>query len=137
MHTFAQRDTLASKSLFHSPGAARPVSVRRALGSMMAASALGGLLAVGGMSTALAEATALSGQSIALSCAVCHGEQGRGNGAVPPLTGRSADDLYATLMTCKSGKKPGTVMGRHAKAYSDAELRAVSEYFASVPPVAK
>jgi|GEM_PF-334618 len=137
MHTIAQPDTLASKSLYHPPSAARSVSARRVLRSMMATSALGGVLLIGGMSAAMAEEPALSGQSIALSCTVCHGEQGRGNGAVPPLTGRSADDLYATLMTCKSGKKPGTVMGRHAKAYSDAELRAVSEYFASVPPAAK
>ena len=135
MHTITQRGTLGSESFFHPVSAPRSTSSGRALRSVVAATALGGLLVMGSMTPVLAEA--LSGQSIGLTCAVCHGEQGRGNGAVPPLTGRSADDLYATLMTCKSGAKPGTVMGRHAKAYSDAELRAVAEYFASIPPAAK
>ena len=81
---------------------------------------------------ALAHA-APSGQTIGFTCLTCHGDKGQGASGIPPLAGRSADALYGMLSEFKSGKRPGTVMNRHATGYSDEELRAVAEYFASQP----
>ncbi len=92
--------------------------------------ALLGLLLV---ATPNAHAAGASGQTIGLTCVVCHGPGGKGAGAIPPLAGRSADQLYAAMKAFKDGSRPATVMDRHAKGYSDEELRAVSEYFASLP----
>lgn len=99
--------------------------------ALVAAIAFGCFASLGGVSSALAEGA--SGQTIGLTCVVCHGAQGKGTKTIPPLAGRSADQIFEALMAYKNGSRPSTVMDRHAKGYSDAELRAVSEYFASLP----
>ncbi|MEW6766173.1 MAG: c-type cytochrome [Pseudomonadota bacterium] len=90
-----------------------------------------GTLLVLGM-TAPAQA-APTGQTIGLTCLACHGDAGQGSGAIPPLVGRTADQLYRALLDFKTGQRPATVMDRHAKGYSDEELKAVADYFASLP----
>ncbi|MEW6445059.1 MAG: c-type cytochrome [Pseudomonadota bacterium] len=92
---------------------------------------LGALIALG-LSTA-ARAEGASGQTIGLTCMVCHGDQGLGTKTIPALAGRNADQVYEALIAFKTGKRPATVMDRHAKGYSDEELRAVADYFASLP----
>jgi len=79
-----------------------------------------------------AHAAPPSGQTIGLTCLACHGDAGQGAGAIPPLAGRPADTLYQALIDFKAGKRPATVMDRHAKGYSDEELRAVAEYFSTL-----
>lgn len=79
-----------------------------------------------------AHAATPSGQTIGLTCLACHGDAGQGSGAIPPLAGRSADTLYQALIDFKTGKRPATVMDRHAKGYSDEELRAVADYFSAL-----
>ncbi|MEW5838842.1 MAG: c-type cytochrome [Pseudomonadota bacterium] len=95
------------------------------------------LLALGGFCLVLSPTPAMaegaSGQTIGLTCVVCHGPQGQGTKTIPPLAGRNADQTYAALLAYKNGSRPSTVMDRHAKGYSDAELRAVAEYFANLP----
>ncbi|MFZ5465966.1 MAG: c-type cytochrome [Pseudomonadota bacterium] len=83
-------------------------------------------------SAAGAHAATPSGQTIGLTCLACHGDAGQGSGAIPPLAGRSADTLYQALIDFKTGKRPATVMDRHAKGYSDEELRAVADYFSAL-----
>ncbi len=79
-----------------------------------------------------AHAATPSGQTLALTCLTCHGDAGQGSGAIPPLAGRPADTLYQALIEFKAGTRPATVMDRHAKGYSDEELRAVADYFAQL-----
>ena len=79
------------------------------------------------------QAAGASGQTIGLTCVVCHGPGGQGTKTIPPLAGRNADQTYAALLAYKSGSRPSTVMDRHAKGYSDEELRAVADYFAALP----
>ena len=131
MHRFLHRTERLPNSQPGLLGTLRSTSAHHALRTLAATTVLGGLLATAGISPALAEGA--SGQTIGLTCVVCHGQQGRGSKGIPPLAGRSADQTYATLLAYKNGSRPSTVMDRHAKGYSDEELRAVSEYFAGLP----
>ncbi|OYY74166.1 MAG: hypothetical protein B7Y40_06285 [Gammaproteobacteria bacterium 28-57-27] len=131
MHRFAHRTELLPSPLSSPLSAPRSTFTPHTLRMLVAATALSGLAASVGMSPAFAEGA--SGQTIGLTCVVCHGAQGRGTKGIPALAGRSADQTYAALLAYKNGSRPATVMDRHAKGYSDEELRAVAEYFASLP----
>ncbi|MSO89536.1 MAG: cytochrome C [Rhodospirillaceae bacterium] len=67
---------------------------------------------------------------LALSCAGCHGPEGRSPGSIPPLWGRTAANVLESLAGFKSGQRASTVMGRIAKGYTDTELEAVARYWA-------
>ena len=43
----------------------------------------------------------------------------------------SADVIVKTMNDFKSGARPSTVMGRHAKGYTDAEIAAIASYISS------
>ena len=82
-------------------------------------------------------ATALAGSPsrgavLSASCAGCHGTDGRSPGSIPPIYGRSADFIRASMDDFRSGNRPSTVMGRHAKGYTDEEISLIAEYFASL-----
>ncbi len=70
------------------------------------------------------------GGMLSASCAGCHGTDGKSPGAIPAIHGKSADDIRTALMEFRSGERSSTVMGRHAKAYSDEEIRLIAEYLA-------
>lgn len=67
---------------------------------------------------------------MASNCFTCHGPNGRSSGTIPSLVNLSADDIAARLKNFKNGTTPSTVMGRHAKAYSDAEIDAMAAVIA-------
>ncbi len=70
---------------------------------------------------------------IAMSCAACHGTDGRKATAIPALAGKPFPVLHALLTAFKNDQMPdATVMPRLAKGYTDEELRAVAEYFAAL-----
>ncbi|MFM8467227.1 MAG: c-type cytochrome [Oxalobacteraceae bacterium] len=101
------------------------------LGSAMLA------LALSTASTALAiDQQTLYTQSLAATCANCHGTQGKGvpEGSVPKLAGLTADYLEAQMKAFKSGERQATIMHQLAKGYSDEQLRALAAYFASQKP---
>jgi sulfide dehydrogenase cytochrome subunit len=77
-------------------------------------------------------AIAAEGSILALSCAACHGPDGKSPGAIPAITGKTAAFLETTLADFKSGKRPGTVMNRLAKGYTDDEIKALAAYFAQM-----
>lgn len=62
------------------------------------------------------------------NCFSCHGTDGRSAGAIPSLTGINAQQALAVLKGFKSGELPATVMTRHARGYTDAELEAIANY---------
>jgi len=71
----------------------------------------------------------------AASCAACHGTDGRTQGTVPALAGRSAEQLTQALLEFKAGQRPAaTVMHQHAKGYTDDELRRIARVFAEQKP---
>jgi cytochrome subunit of sulfide dehydrogenase len=64
------------------------------------------------------------------NCYSCHGTDGRSPGAIPSLTGKNAEQALLQLREFKSGKLAATVMTRHTKGYTDAELEALANYMA-------
>lgn len=75
---------------------------------------------------------------IAMSCAACHGTDGRKATAIPALAGKPFPVLNALLLAYRSDQMPdATVMPRIANAYTEEELRAVAEYFANITPGAE
>jgi sulfide dehydrogenase cytochrome subunit len=72
------------------------------------------------------------GEILALSCASCHGTDGKSVGILPGFYGKSATYLKTALMDFKNDERYSTVMGRHAKGYSDEEIELIAEYFGSL-----
>jgi len=72
-------------------------------------------------------------QSLAATCANCHGTDGHAiNGAtVLGLAGRSADQLVAQMKAFRSGERKATIMHQIAKGFSDAQTQQLAEYFAA------
>lgn len=62
------------------------------------------------------------------NCFSCHGTDGRSGGAIPSLTGMTTQQAEHMLKGFKSGQISATVMTRHAKGYTDAELEALAQY---------
>jgi len=78
-----------------------------------------------GTGAALAE-----GPPGAASCSGCHAASARVETPVPPIKGRSQADIADAMIEYKSGKRPGTIMDRIAKGFSDEEIRAIAAWYA-------
>lgn len=74
----------------------------------------------------------LRGQILASTCFTCHGTDGVSPGAIPSIAGIPADSLRRTLKEFRDGRRPSTVMGRHATGYSDAEIASIADYLSQV-----
>jgi len=69
----------------------------------------------------------------AASCTACHGPDGRGQGAIPAIAGRPADELGRLLLAFKAGQRPeATVMHQHTKGYTDEELQRIAAWYAAL-----
>lgn len=94
------------------------------------------LLCVGSFSSmALANSSVddrTKGMMLSLSCAGCHGTDGKSVSVTPYIAGMSKTYLYTTLLDYKSGKRTGTMMQKHVKGFSDKELELVADYFSRV-----
>ncbi len=67
----------------------------------------------------------------AQSCAGCHGVGARGQGPIAPLAGRPAPEIVAAMTAFRSGERQGTIMGRIARGYSEAEIAAIAANLAA------
>ena len=102
--------------------------------------ALIGSVFVAGASSALAGPSA---KAMADTCAGCHGTDGQSVGpASPNLAGMSSAYFVETMAGFKALPKdefsaedarPATIMNRIAKGYTDEQIEAMGEYFASLP----
>jgi len=78
------------------------------------------------------EYDALQGKMLSLSCASCHGTDGKSVGITPSIAGMGKTTMYQTLLDYKNGRKTGTMMQKHVKGFTDAELEQISYYFSKV-----
>ena len=90
-----------------------------------------GLLAVPAALWA-AEAADASPSMLGGACAPCHGTDGRSAGAIPALSGKSAEFIVQRMVEYKAGAREGTVMNRIARGYTDSEIAAVAQHFAAL-----
>ncbi len=72
------------------------------------------------------------GLVLSLSCSSCHGTDGKSVGIIPSISGRSTEYIETAMKAFKSGARYSTVMSRHAKGYTDEEIRLIAEYFGNV-----
>jgi cytochrome c553 len=75
-------------------------------------------------------AAAEAGPLVAQACLGCHGPNGTGMGAVPPLAGRDAAELRALMRAFREGTRPATIMDRIARGHTEAEIAAAIRHFA-------
>jgi sulfide dehydrogenase cytochrome subunit len=64
----------------------------------------------------------------AQTCNVCHGSGSYVSPTMPPIHGADANAIYSALTEFKTDKRPYTIMGRIARGYSDAQLKALADY---------
>ncbi|MBM3572902.1 MAG: hypothetical protein FJX52_11195 [Alphaproteobacteria bacterium] len=83
-------------------------------------------------SPAWSQSAAPSGAMLGAACVLCHGPDSAGAGGVAAIKGHNKDYIADMMKKFKSGERPSTVMGRLAKGFSDAEIEAVSAYFAGL-----
>ncbi|WP_137718759.1 c-type cytochrome [Methylobacillus flagellatus] len=71
--------------------------------------------------------------TLASSCAACHGTNGNSAGGTPVLAGLDASHFRKQMQDFKSGARPSTVMQRHAKGLTDAEIDGLALFFSQQP----
>jgi sulfide dehydrogenase cytochrome subunit len=79
------------------------------------------------------DAQKLYTQSLAATCANCHGTEGRAlkDASVPGLSGLSADTIIEQMKAFKSGERNATIMHQIAKGFTDQQIQQLANYFAS------
>lgn len=80
------------------------------------------------------EALIAAGKQKSRSCMGCHGPQGISRVAsYPSLAGQSQEYLQRQLEAFKSGARENPMMSSIARNLSDADILALSHYYASLP----
>ena len=72
------------------------------------------------------------GKMLSLSCASCHGTDGKSEAITPYIAGMGKASLYQMLLDFKYDRRKGTMMSKHAKGFTDEELEQVAYYFSKV-----
>jgi cytochrome subunit of sulfide dehydrogenase len=75
---------------------------------------------------------ALYTQSLAATCANCHGTNGKAvdGSSVTSIAGLEKNYIAAQMKAFKGGTRPATVMHQISKGYSDAQIETLAAYFA-------
>lgn len=71
-----------------------------------------------------------AGRLLASNCFQCHGSNGKGPG-FEQINGKSKDEIYKELKEMQAGKEGQGLMTKHAMGYSDAQLRAISQWLST------
>ena len=79
---------------------------------------------------ALSPAAEAAAPLAAQACLGCHGLNGAGATGVPGLAGRDAGELRTLMLAFRANERPGTIMGRIARGYTEDEITATAEHFA-------
>ncbi len=68
---------------------------------------------------------------LASSCAACHGTHGHSVGIMPALVGLSERYFIDKMNAFRASTRPATVMIRHARGYTDEEIKLLAKFFAA------
>ncbi|HPK32050.1 MAG TPA: c-type cytochrome [Ottowia sp.] len=71
-----------------------------------------------------------AGRLLASNCFQCHGTNGKGPG-FERLAGESANEIYKELKEFQAKQSSNNIMAKHAKGYTDAQMRALAAYLAT------
>jgi cytochrome c553 len=71
------------------------------------------------------------GRLLASQCSQCHGTNGNAISGFPVLAGRPASGTYQKLLNFKYNPRPTSIMDYQPRAYTDAQLRLIADYFAT------
>lgn len=74
----------------------------------------------------------VKGNMLSLSCASCHGTDGKSIAVTPLIAGLGQKTMYSILLDYKYDRRAGTMMPKHAKGFSDEELEQISYYFSKI-----
>ncbi len=69
---------------------------------------------------------------MAQTCYVCHGPDGRSGGPVASLAGLPREHIVRQMTEFRTGRRPGTVMNRIARSYSEEQIGAIAEFIATL-----
>jgi cytochrome subunit of sulfide dehydrogenase len=67
------------------------------------------------------------GRLLASNCFQCHGTHGAGPG-FDNIAGKSADKLFKEIKEYQRGEEGEGLMAKHARGYSDAQLRQITQW---------
>ena len=90
--------------------------------------------AIGCVTIAVAVVAAAEPPVGAVSCSGCHPSSAHVASPVPRLAGRDKAELAKALLDFRSGARPGTVMDRIAKGFTDEEIQAIAAWYAAQQP---
>ncbi len=86
-------------------------------------------------SLAVAEGDPVKGQELSVTCAACHGPEGKSiNPEWPSLAGQSAYYMITQLNRFKSGERYHEIMGPQAMLLSEQDIHDVSVYYSMQTP---
>lgn len=72
------------------------------------------------------------GRLLASNCFQCHGTNGAGPG-FERLAGKPANEIYEEMKEMQSGQEGESIMSKHARGYTDAQLRLLSTWLSQQP----
>ena len=67
------------------------------------------------------------------SCSGCHAASAAVETPVPRLAGMPAAQITEAVLDFRSGQRPGTIMPRIARGFSDDEIAAIAAWYAAQP----
>jgi len=67
----------------------------------------------------------------AAGCSGCHPASQGVDTQVTRLNGRNAPEIVSAMLEFRAGQRPGTVMGRIAKGFTDDEIKAIAAWYAA------
>jgi sulfide dehydrogenase cytochrome subunit len=97
------------------------------MSSVRLAGLVGLALAAAPVGVMAAEPVPLAAQG----CVGCHGVRGTGSIPTPAIAGRPASETIGAMKAFAANERPGTIMGRIARGYTEADIAAIAAYFAA------
>ena len=74
-----------------------------------------------------------AGRLLASQCFQCHTNTAGKSGGFESITGKNAAEIIKEMREMKAKAKPGDIMERHSKGYTDEQILQIAAYLATLP----